>query len=285
MRTTLLALALAATPSLIAQQTVIKPFQESPAATVTQDLGISTVKIEYHRPSVKGRKIWGAVVPFGEVWRTGANDATVITFSDPVTIGGQNLAAGAYALFAIPGPEAWTLILNKQAKQWGAYGYKPAEDALRLQVKPRTAPFQESLGFTLQVAAPDRLQVTLGWENLAVGFDVTLDARGLYWAYLERTLAGVKPEEWAPWSQAASYCLAANVHLDQAMAWVDQSLKVKETARNLEVKARLLDKAGRTREALPFLQKALALGTAAKAPKEALAGLERTLADWTQKTK
>jgi len=281
MRIPFLSAALVATVSLSAQQTTIKPFQESPAATVSQDLGISTVKIDYHRPAVKGRKIWGALVPFGEVWRAGANEATVITLSDPMQIGEQTLPAGAYALFAIPGPDTWTLIFSRNAKQWGAYNHKAADEVLKLQVKPRTAPFQEYLGFNLQLAAPGRLRVELAWENLAVGFDATLDVRATYWAYLEGRLAVAKADEWLPWFQGANYCFQNNLHMDKAMGWVDASLKAKETYRNLELKARLLHKAGRTTEALPLLQKATDLATAAKTPKEYLDELAKAKAEWT----
>ena len=280
MRFFLLSAALVATVGLSAQPTTLKPFQDSPAALVSQDLGISTVKIEYHRPSVKGRKLWGAVVPFGEVWRTGANEATRITFSDAVKIGDQDLPAGAYAFFAIPGAESWTLIFNKISQQWGAYDYKPTEDALRIQVKPTVAPFQEALSFAIQLASPERLRVEMGWDRLSVGFDVNLDVRGLYWAHLEQALTGVKPGEGAPFLQAATYCLNNNLHLDQGLAWVELAVQAKESARNLEVKAGLLRKAGRKAESLPCLQKAIDLATSGKAPKETLERLEKTKADW-----
>lgn len=282
MRTTLLVTALIASTGLGAQ-TAVKPYQDSPAASLTQDLGVSSVKIEYHRPSVKGRKIWGDVVPFAEVWRTGANEATIITFSDPVSVNGQALAAGSYSFFAIPGAEAWTLIFNKQAKQWGAYAYKASEDALRIPAKPRAIPFQESLAYGIQVAAPDKLTVELGWEKLAVNFDVTMDVRGLYWAYLEKTLAGAKPEESTPFLQGANYCLNSGSHLEQGLVWVDRAIKVKETYRGLEIKARLLDKTGKTKQALPLLDKAIELATAAKAAKENLDGLAKTRAEWAAK--
>lgn len=282
MRVPFLIAALVATVGLSAQQTTLKPFQDSPSATVTQELGISTVKIEYHRPAVKGRKIWGGLVPFGEVWRTGANEATAITFSDAVKIGDQSLPAGSYAFFAIPGAETWTLIFNKTVKQWGAYEYKAADDALRIQAKPRVAPFQEYLAFDLRVAAPERLRVDLAWENLAVGFDVSLDVRGLYWTYLEKTLAGAKPGEATPFLQAANYCLTNNLHLDQALGWVDQSIKAKEGYRNLEVKARLLHKTGKPAEALLCLQKAIEVAKTTKVSKENLDRLDQAKTEWTK---
>ena len=192
MRTVILSAAIAATAGLTAQQTVVKAYQASPAASVSQDLGICNVKIEYSSPGVKGRKIWGDLVPMGEVWRTGANNATVITFSDPVKIAGKDLAAGSYAFFAIPGQKTWTLIFNKNAKQWGAYGYKAEEDALRVEATPATLPgHQEYLQYAIHVTSPDTLKVALNWDKLSVGFDVAMDTNAIYWAFLEKTLAGV----------------------------------------------------------------------------------------------
>jgi hypothetical protein len=272
--------ALAAGPGLGARQTVVRPFQVSPPASVSQELGISSVRIDYHRPAVKGRKIWGGLVPYGQVWRAGANEATAITFSDPVRIGGQELPAGAYAFFAIPGKDAWTLVFNREARQWGAFNYKAEQDALRIQAQPRPAPFQEYLGYGIQVTGPDSLRVELSWENLAVGFDLAMDVQGAYWAYLGRTLAAAGPAEWQPLNQAAGYCLLTGSHLDQAMAWVDRSLQIKEGPKNLELKARLLQRAGRTPEALPYLDKAIAL--AAGGSKTALEELEALRGEWAK---
>lgn len=284
MRSLVLSAVLAAALALPAQQPMVKPFQVSPAASVTQDLGISTVKIDYSRPGVKGRKIWGELVPFGQVWRAGANNATVITFSDPVEIGGKALPAGAYALFAIPGPTAWTLVLNRNAKQWGAYSYKQEEDALRIQAVPAALGQPvEYLQYTIQVKSMDTLRVDLAWEKLAVGFDVKLDARGLYWAYLEKQLATDRPDDYAGFLQGARYCLANDLRLDQGLAWVDRSIKAKETAANVETKARLLHKAGKLQEAMVLLDKAMVLAAVAKAPEEYRQGLAKTRAEWAGK--
>jgi hypothetical protein len=281
MRTLLRAILCLASLALGARQTVVRPYQVSPAASVSQDLGLSSVRIDYHRPAVQGRKIWGGLVPFGQVWRAGANEATVITFSDPVRIGGQDLAAGAYAFFAIPGPDQWTLIFNRQAKQWGAFSYQAGQDALRIQARPAAEPPQEYLAYRIQVQGPGALRVELAWAGLAVGFDLTVDAQGGYWAYLNRTLAGAGPEEWQPLNQAANYCLLTGTHLDQAMVWIDRSLQIKEGARNLQLKAQLLRRAGRTGEALPLLEKAIELATASGS-RTSLEELEALRAEWNK---
>lgn len=291
MRAPFLALFLA--PALLAQAPSpapmppvrLKQVQLSPAASVSQTLGITTLKIDYFRPAVRGRAIWGEVVPFDAVWRAGANEATVFTFSDPVKINGKDLPAGSYGFFVLPGKDSWTLILNRKAKQWGAYEYKAEEDALRFEVKPQTSGHQEYLQYDLQVASPTRLRVDLRWEKKVAGFDVDIDVPGLYWKHLEESLAKAPATDWVPWYQAANYCFQQKLHPEKAMGWIDASLKAQETYRNLELKARLLDAAGQRPQALPILDKAIAAATAAKTPKAYLDGLEKTRQEWQPKAK
>jgi hypothetical protein len=132
----------------------------SPKETVQGTIDGANVSVVYGRPSVKGRKIMGELVPFGQVWRTGANEATTITFDKPVTVEGKALAAGTYGLFTIPGENEWTIIFNKDAKQWGAYKYNQADDVLRVTVKSSKADFTET--FTI---ATDKNGVSMTWEN------------------------------------------------------------------------------------------------------------------------
>lgn len=140
----------------------------SPKAEVDGTVGSSKVKITYCQPSARGRKIMGGLVPYGEVWRTGANEATTIEFDKAVKIEGKDLPAGKYALFTIPTENEWTVIFNKDAKQWGAYKYKQSDDVLRVTVKPtKTEQFVESFTIT-----PEKDQVSLKWENTAVAFKV-----------------------------------------------------------------------------------------------------------------
>lgn len=140
----------------------------SPQATATGKIGAANVKIVYCQPSARGRQIMGGLVPYGEVWRTGANEATTIEFDKPVKIEGKDLAAGKYSLFTIPGENEWTIIFNKEAKQWGAYKYKQEEDVLRVAVKPTktSAPVET---FNIAVGKDD---VQMKWENTAVAFKV-----------------------------------------------------------------------------------------------------------------
>ena len=145
----------------------------SPPATASGKIGDVAVTVNYSSPAVKGRTIWGELVPYGEVWRTGANDATTITFNKDVLVEGQKLAAGTYALFTIPTENEWTVVFNKTAKQWGAFKYDQAQDALRVKVKPVTSDeTSERMTIDVKEQANNSGVVTIGWEKLKVPFTV-----------------------------------------------------------------------------------------------------------------
>jgi hypothetical protein len=146
----------------------------SPKAEVMQVVGFTEVQINYSRPGVKGRKVWGELVPYNKVWRAGANEATTIRFSTNVEIEGKKLPAGTYSLFTIPNKDEWTLIFNKTAEQWGAFEYNESEDALRVNVKPEMGESQEWLAYTITKASDKSAVVKLEWEKLKVPFKVTV---------------------------------------------------------------------------------------------------------------
>lgn len=175
----LVCLLAAALPALTAQEAAAKKIRESPAATVSQDLGLTKVEITYHRPAVKGRKIWGGLVPYGQVWRAGANEATTLSFSGPVKVAGHEVPAGTYGFFAIPGKDRWTLILSRNAAQWGAFKYQASEDQLRFEATPRRGDDEEWLEYSLDLKSHDTLLVTLAWAKLEVSFPVTAEIPGL----------------------------------------------------------------------------------------------------------
>lgn len=252
--------------------------RESPGATVRQNIGISSVEITYHRPAVKGRAIWGGLVPYGQVWRLGANDATTLEISDPMKIAGHDVPAGKYGVFAIPGPEAWTLILNKRAQQWGTYFYKAEEDFLRFEVKPETGPFTEWMTLDLTPEGRDRATLGFAWEKLRFSVPVEVDVDRIVWSRYDAALADPKAG-WDAYQTAAHYAFQQNQRLEDAMLWIDKSISLQESFWNYETKARLLHKAGETKEALPLLEKALALSRG-KAPQGYQDGLEKTKKDW-----
>lgn len=251
--------------------------QPSPGATVRTVIGTTDVVVEYHRPGVKGRKIWGELVPYGEVWRLGANNATRIRFSTPVKVEGHDVPAGTYALFAVPGPDRWTLILNKQAEQWGAYFYKKEEDLVRFDVKPQTGPFTEWMVFSITPAGMGKGLVEMAWESLRVPFTVEVDVDRIVWSEIDTALAA-KPD-WADYLQAANYAMTRDQRLDEAKVWVDRSLALQESFWNHEAKAKLLQREGKVAEAITHLDRAVVLAQG-KAPQGYIDGLEKLKAEW-----
>jgi hypothetical protein len=149
-----------------------KDLRISPKAAVIQTVGFTEVRIDYSRPGVKKREIWGKLVPYDAVWRAGANEATKITFSTDVTVEGKKLKKGSYSLFAIPGKNDWTIIFNKVADQWGAFEYNESEDALRVKVKTEKAIWQEWLSYTINKASDTSAVIRLEWEKIKVPFKV-----------------------------------------------------------------------------------------------------------------
>jgi Protein of unknown function (DUF2911) len=252
--------------------------RESPGATVSQMVGITKIEITYHRPAVKGRTVWGGLVPYGEVWRLGANNATTIEFGDTVKVAGHEVPAGKYGFFAIPGPEKWTLILSKRAQQWGAFAYKAEQDLLRFEVKPEAGPATEWMTFSLAPAGSGKIMVEFAWEKLRFAFPVEVDVDKIVWSRYDATLADPKASA-DDYLTAANYALNRGQRLEEAMAWIDKSISLEEGFWNCETKARLLRKAGRTKEALPLLEKALALSRG-KTPKGYQDALEKTKKEW-----
>ncbi|MBX0289587.1 DUF2911 domain-containing protein [Hymenobacter sp. HSC-4F20] len=146
-----------------------KPGRPSPPAVVTGGAGRATFTIHYSQPSAKERKIFGGLVPYGQVWRTGANEATTFSVNQDVTVQGQPLPAGKYALFTIPNQKEWTIIFNRNPNQWGAYEYQPADDVLRVKATPAATPHTLE---QFRITADKGGQVTLGWEDTQVSFQV-----------------------------------------------------------------------------------------------------------------
>ena len=260
-----------------AQVTLPRP---SPKASVSQVIGLTEVKLSYSRPGVKNRVIWGGLVPYDKVWRTGANEATTISFSDNVKIEGQALAAGTYALFTIPGQTEWTVIFNKNADQWGSTDYKQDQDVLRVKVKPDTAPMQEWMGFAFQNLALESGEVVLRWEKLQVKFSVQVDTAGKVMASCRGGMAGLKADDWRTPYRCADFSLDNKGDEKEAMQWLDKSLSTKETFFNLGLKAEVLAKAGKRAEALAAANKALTLTQ--DVPEEDVAPLKKKVEEWSK---
>jgi hypothetical protein len=257
---TILALALAT--SAFAQQQMRTP-RPSPSASLTQTVGITDITIKYSRPGVKARAIWGGLVPYDKVWRTGANEATTISFSDDVSINGQNLAKGTYSLHTVPGANEWTFIFNSVADQWGSYSYDAAKDVLRVKAKPERAEFREWMSFEVPELTTDTAKIALRWENLAVPF--TVDTKST-----ERTMAqlrGAMSPNWRTPYMAANFAFEnKGVATDQELSdWLDQSLRANENIANLWLKARFLERTGKKADAIRAGEQAIAAASADQA--------------------
>lgn len=280
----------------------------SPKASVTQTVGVTDITITYSRPGVKGRTIWGdppagapagaatlddgrvrpkdaAVVPYGRVWRTGANEATTFQVTDDVLVNGQPLKAGTYSIHTIPGRDEWTIIFNSDPGQWGSFAYDEKKDVLRVKVRPQTAAdSQEWMAFQIDPVAENAARVNLRWERLTVPFTVEVkDVAALTLARAREAIASAKPDDWQTPLQAANYMLNNKLDLAQALAWTEQSIKTRENFNNLNLKARILAAQGKTADAVAVGEKALQVGRATNANAQALANFEKTLGEWKSK--
>ncbi|MBK5260183.1 MAG: DUF2911 domain-containing protein [Thermoanaerobaculia bacterium] len=266
---------------LIASTTLaeIKLPRVSPRATISQEIGIAKVVVAYHRPAVKGRMVWGDLVPLGKVWRLGANDATTIEISHDSKINGVSVPAGKYALFAIPNKDEWEMILNKEHQQWGAFFYKMNQDQARFTAKPLKSDFAEWLDINLLPLSDRSLRADIRWEKVRVPFTIEFDMPALVWKHVNDEVAVAKAEDWQTWHNAARHAMNSGERLEEGLAWVDKAMAAKEHFWNYELKALVLHKLGRTAEAYPLMEKAKAAAQG-KAPKEYIEGLDRTLASW-----
>src|SRR5512134_3901794 len=253
----LLALALFANASGAADLKLPRPSQK---AQVMQTVGLTDVTITYSRPGVKGREIWGGLVPYDKVWRTGANEATSITFSTDVKVNGQPLPAGTYSLHTIPTKDMWTVIFNKKADQWGSYSYSESDDALRVQVKPQPHEFTEWMQFSLPDIAVEKATVALDWEKLRVPFEIQVNTVEYALANARAAMAAVAPDDHQTPFRSASFAFQNNVALDEARQWIDKSISIKETWLNLRLKADMLAKEGKAAEAIGFAERAIEKG-------------------------
>ncbi|HEU5251599.1 MAG TPA: DUF2911 domain-containing protein [Thermoanaerobaculia bacterium] len=258
--------------------------QVSQGASVKQTIGLNDVTITYSRPGVKGRKIWGGLVPYGSVWRTGANAATTIQFSEDVLVEGQPLPAGTYSLHTIPGEKEWTLIINKESNQWGSYSYDAAKDAVRVKVTPMPGPPQEWMQFRFEDLSNNSARVALAWENLQIPFTIknAVDTNTKVVGMLRDSIAKAKPDEWQPYYRAGNYLVQNKIYLDEAGAWLDKAIAVNPAPATHYAKARYYDATGRTKEAIAELDRALA---AAKADTSAalLEEIRNTKKTWSEK--
>jgi len=286
-----------------AQLRLPRPSQK---ASATQTIGVTDVTIVYSRPATKGRKIWGdwptavageatlddqdtrpagaPIVPYGHIWRTGANEATLFTVTDDVLINGQPLAAGTYSLHSIPGKDEWTIIFNTVAEQLGSFDYDSKKDALRVKTKPEVSDLsQEFLDISLDPVKDNSAVARIKWEKVSVPFTIEVkDVAAVAVARARTVVSAAKIDDWQTPFQAANYA-RANKATDDAAKWyeqalkaIDEQIKTKPNFQNLTRRASTLINMGRTQDGISAAEKAVEVGKAEKAD---TSGLEKRIAD------
>jgi len=242
-------------------QTIKTPFP-SPPQTIKQDFGISSIELSYSRPGVKGRKVFGDLVPFGKVWRTGANNATTINFADDVTIGSAKISAGKYGLLTIPDKDSWTIIISKQVDVTNPADYKQESDVVRVKVKPM-AMRDKIETFTMQFAnvASSTCELQMMWENTAVALPISVDVETAVMKQIDNAMN----KDNHPYFQAALYYLQNGKDLNQALSWFDKAIE--QTPDGYWIyhqRANALAKLGRKDDAKASAQKSIQLAKEAK---------------------
>lgn len=234
----------------------------SPTQTVKQDFGLSSIELNYSRPGMKGRKIYGDLVPFGKVWRTGANNATTITFGEDVTIGGKKVAAGKYGLLTIPDKNNWTLIITKQLDATSPASYKQEMDVVRVEAKPMKLDNNVE-SFTIQFAnvKPTSVDLQLMWENTVVSLPITTDVETRVMAQIDNLMN----KDNRPYFGAAMYYMDNGKDLNQALAWFDKAVELNPTAFWIHhQRANALAKLGKKEEAKAAAKKSMELAKEAQ---------------------
>ena len=220
----------------------------SQRASVTQRIGLTDITIVYYAPLVSGRELFGKIIPYGKVWRAGANQNTTITFADDAAVEGKPIAAGTYGLHMIPERDQWTIIFSKNSTSWGSFSYDEKEDALRVTAKPQPAEFRESLAYTFDDVKPDTAAATIRWDKIAVPFHISVDVKAITERSIRNQLRNTGGFTWAGYDEAALWCLDGNCSLDQALKWEDTSIQAEERFENLLDKSQILAATGKKQE-------------------------------------
>ncbi|RYY30807.1 MAG: DUF2911 domain-containing protein [Chitinophagaceae bacterium] len=234
----------------------------SPLQTIKQEVGVGTLELSYSRPSTKGRKIFGDLEKYGMVWRTGANNATILTVSDEITIGGTKLPAGKYGLLSIPDPKEWTFIISKQTDVTGAAAYKQDQDLVRVKVKTEKAPTKvETLTMQFGNLKNNGCDLLLMWEDVSLKLPITTDVDGKVMSQIEENMKSEKPA----YFQAALYYAENNKDINKALEWINKAAQEQpEAFWVIHQQANILAKANKKTEAIAAATKSLALAKAAK---------------------
>jgi hypothetical protein len=262
----------------------------SQRSTVSQTVGDTEISIVYHRPNVKGRQIWGCqtsdvipkggvtydcLVPYGQVWRTGANEATVFEINNDVMINGQKLPKGKYSLHTIPGDNEWTIIFNKTWNQWGSYSYDEKQDALRVTAKPVAADMMETMSISIEDVTENSARIVIGWEKIRVPFTVDIGDVN------KRLVTKARRQVVSDQISTANFIFTSKMteQYPDAIALLDSALAATESFAALSLKARILAEMGRKDEAVKVGERAVEVGKKSDPPANT-ANFEQILAGW-----
>lgn len=273
--------ALLLAPAARAQTELVLP-RVSPKATVLQTIGLTEMKVTYSRPGVKGRVIWGGLVPLNEVWRTGANEATVFETSDAIVVAGQKLPAGSYSFFTIPANDEWTVVFSNAKGAWGSFDYSEKNDALRIKVKPQAAPHEEWMSFSFDNLSPTGGELALRWEKVRVAVPIQVDVNEKALANARAAVSSMKADDWRTPFRSAQYFFNVDQNIPEATQWAEKSVAVQPNYFNMSLLADMQMKAGKTKDAIATAEKAVQLGKADK-DKPDTRPTEKKVAEWKQK--
>ena len=257
--------------STVVAQPITTPRTPSPAASVSQTIGISVVTVNYSRPSVKGREIWGKLVPYGmntqnfgngnpAPWRAGANENTTITFSHPAKVEGQPVPAGEYGMFFVVNEDNTAeLILSKDNKSWGSFFYEPKQDLIHGKIQLREIPFTEMLTYDFINNTKTSSELVLNWEKKQFPVKIEFDVDNIVLANAAEELKGPTGFGWQGFASAANYAVQNTKNYDQALTWIDQAISINKSFSTLNVKSNILKAMGKTDEADKIMTDAVAI--------------------------
>jgi Protein of unknown function (DUF2911) len=257
----------------------------SPKSTVKQMVGLTEITIEYNRPSVRGRTIWGDVVPYNKVWRTGANQATTIEFSDDVWLNTNLVKAGKYALYTIPTKNEWTILLNKNAESWGTESYKEDDNVLSFKVKPLKDEFDETFKVEVSNIERTRADIFIEWEKVVIPIEIRVDVEQKVLTNILAAIKNAKDTDWEVFATCADYALKNGLFKDEVGLWIDKALEGNpKSFRPYWLKADFFALNGNFRTAIDLAKQALHLGMAERGDKFSYkADLERAIEMWETK--
>jgi hypothetical protein len=244
--------------TITAQQNLTTP-QVSQKASVSQRIGLTDIVVNYHRPAINNRIVWGGIVPFDQVWRAGANENTTISFSTDVMVEQNKVSAGTYGLHMIPTKKSWTIIFSKDNAAWGSFFYNEKNDALRITVNPVTSEFQEWLLYSFDGLSANSTTLSLKWEKLSIPIKIEIDLNETVIANMEKELTGIPGFFWQGWNQIALYALTNKYNLEKAQSWVDRSIGINKNLTNLMTKSLILESKGKSEEAEKIKKEAFSL--------------------------